>query len=91
MMLILWIIIFQLRQQSDFCSCLHQKWLLAFDNFDSHLFISFHIYSLDYLTKRSLPYSFDKFVSVVNYLVLSKDIIEIVVIPAVVLCPASLF
>lgn len=67
-----------------------QEWLLALDDFDSHFFISFHINSLDYLTKRSLPYSFDKFVSIVDYFVLGKDVIVVVIIPAIVLGPASL-
>ena len=89
MMLIVRIMIFQLHQQRNFCSGLQQEGLFAFDNFYSHLFISLHIYSLDHLTKRSLPYPFEEFVSFVNYFILSKDVIVIVVVPSVVLCSAS--
>lgn len=89
MMLIIRITIFQLLQQSNFRSSLHQEWLLAFDNLYSHLFISLQIYSLDHLTKRSLPYPFDEFVSILNNFIWSKDVIVIVVVPATVLCPAS--
>lgn len=84
-MLVLWIIVFQLLQQGDFCSGLQKERLLAFDDFDSHLFISVHIYSLDNLTKRSFPYPFDQLVPIINNLVRIKDVVVIVIIPAVVL------
>ena len=89
-MLVLSIIVIEQCQQLNLRPRLHQKWLFTLDNLNCHLLVGLFVQSLDHLTKRPLAYAFLQNVSVENGLIGCKDIIEIVVVPAVVLSSGSL-
>lgn len=89
--LILFVVVIQQRQQLNLSPRLHKEWLLTLNNLDSHFLVRFLIKRLNDLTKRPFAYSFLENIPILDDLVGCYYVVEVVIIPAMVLGAGTLF